>query len=69
MNANWSNAFERNALETMLGSIGDRWYLTDDNEDFYKREVGHWSAKLEDALKVLMDQISKSQSKPKAKSS
>ena len=69
MNANWSNAFVRNALETMLGSIGDRWYLTDDNEDFYKREVGHWSAKLEDALKVLMDQISKSQSKPKAKSS
>ena len=35
----------------MLGSIGERWYLTDDNEDFYKREVGHWSTKLEDLLK------------------
>ena len=69
MNANWSNAFVRNALETMLGSIGDRWYLTEDNEDFYKREVGHWSTKLEEALKVLMDQIGKSHSKPKAKSS
>ena len=69
MNANWSNAFVRNALETMLGTIGDRWYLTEDNEDFYKREVGHWSTKLEEALKVLMDQIGKSQSKPKAKSS
>tara|TARA_B100001287_G_scaffold226091_1_gene195759 strand:- start:1497 stop:3314 length:1818 start_codon:yes stop_codon:yes gene_type:complete len=69
MNANWSNGFVRSALETMLGSIGDRWYLTDDNEDFYKREVGHWSTKLEEALKKLTDQISKSQSKPKAKSS
>ena len=49
-----SNQFVRSMLETMLLTLGTRWHLTDENEEFFKREIGAWTSMLEDAINQTM---------------